>query len=132
MTEPAREVRFVAIVDDVDAALRVFRDALGLEVQARFEADDASGVLIEVPTATLELFEQGYSDHVDAIEAGRPLHVPLRIAVRVDSLERAATKVGEAGAVAEASPVRTPWGDHNQRFRAAGVQLTLFESAADR
>ena len=132
MTEPAHEVRFVAIVDDVDSAVRVFRDALGLEVRARFEADDGSGVLIEVPTATLELFEQAYSDHVDAIETGRALHVPVRIAVRVDSLERAATHVSAAGAVAEASPVTTPWGDHNQRFRAAGVQLTLFESPTDR
>jgi catechol 2,3-dioxygenase-like lactoylglutathione lyase family enzyme len=126
MTEPAREVRFVAIVDDVDAALRVFRDALGLEVQARFEADDASGVLIEVPTATLELFEQGYSDHVEAIEAVRPLHVPVRIAARVDSLEAAAAEVAAGDGVPEASPVRTPWGDRNQPFRISGLQLTLF------
>jgi len=132
MTEPAREVRFVAIVDDVDAALRVFRDALGLEVRGRFQGGGASGVLLDVPASTLELFEQGYSDHVDEIEAGHALHVPLRIAVRVDSLEHGAAEVGAAGAVAEASPVWTPWGDHNQRFRASGVQLTLFESSADR
>ena len=131
MTEPAREVRFVAIVDDVDAALRVFRDALGLEVHARFEADGASGVLLEVPASTLELFEQAYGDHVDEIEAGRALHVPLRIAVRVDSLSRGASEVADAGAVSEASPVVTPWGDRNQRFRASGVQLTLFESPVE-
>ncbi|HSL11102.1 MAG TPA: VOC family protein [Actinomycetota bacterium] len=128
MTERPHEIRFVAVVDDVDEALRVFRDALGLDVRARFEGGGGSGVLVDVPAATLELFEQSYSDHVDRIEAGRPLHVPLRIAVGVGSLERTAAEVERTGAIVEASPVRTPWGDRNQRFRVSGVQLTLFEA----
>jgi catechol 2,3-dioxygenase-like lactoylglutathione lyase family enzyme len=128
VTGRAREVRFVAIVEDLDEAERIFGDALGLEVQARFEGGGGRGLLLDVPAATLELFEQSYADHVDGIEVGRALGAPLRIAVRVEALDEGAAAVADAGANTEADPVLTPWGDHNQRFRAGGIQLTLFES----
>jgi hypothetical protein len=116
-------------VDDLDAAVRVFRDAFGVSVREEFRHGDGRGVIMNVPSATLELFDAAYTDHVDEIEAGTPTGERIRIAVRVGSLERAAEAVATAGATSEAQPVITPWGDRNHRWKIPGaMQLTLFES----
>jgi lactoylglutathione lyase len=123
----AQELRFAFTVDDFDAAVSLFRDVLGLETLMDLEAQGGRGVILRVPSATLELFDVRHTDVVDEIEAGRPLGERVRIAVRVGDLEEAARAVAGAGAEALARPVDTPWGDRNQRFRTAnGMQLTLF------
>jgi hypothetical protein len=94
------------------------------------EEQGGRGVILKVPSATLELFDVRHTDVVDGIEVGHPTGERVRIAVRVDDLGQAALEVTGAGAEPLAGPVLTPWGDHNQRFRlAGGLQLTLFESA---
>jgi len=126
----ARELRFAFTFEDYDAAVRLFRDVFGLDTLMDLEEQGGRGVILEVPSATLELFDVRHTDVVDGIEAGRPTGQRVRIAVRVDDLGRAALEVAGAGAEPLAEPVLTPWGDHNQRFRLAeGFQLTLFEPA---
>lgn len=126
----ARELRFAFVLDDFDAALHLFRDVFGLEAMEEFRRDGGSGVILRVPSATLELFNPEYGRYVDEVEVGRSLNSRVRIAVKIDDLAGAAGAVGRAGATAEADPVVTPWGDHNQRFRTAGgLQLTLFQSS---
>ena len=128
MTE-ARELRFAFTFEDYDAAVRLFRDVFGLRTLMDLEEQGARGVILSVPSATLELFDVRHTDVVDRIEAGRPTGERVRIAVRVEDLEAAAVEVAGAGAQPRAEPVLTPWGDRNQRFRLAeGLQLTLFES----
>jgi catechol 2,3-dioxygenase-like lactoylglutathione lyase family enzyme len=123
----AQELRFAFTVDDFDAAVQLFRDVLGLETLMDLEEQGGRGVILRVPSATLELFDVRHTDVVDEIEAGRALGERVRIAVRVGDLEEAARAVAGAGAEALAAPVDTPWGDRNQRFRTAnGMQLTLF------
>ena len=129
VTERAQELRFAITVDDLEAAVRVFRHAFGVAVREEFHHGDGRGVIMNVPSATLELFDAAYTDHVDKIEAGRPTGERIRIAVRVGSLKRAAEAVAAAGATPVAEPVVTPWGDHNHRWEIPGaIQLTLFES----
>ncbi len=129
MTERAQELRFAITVGDLEGAVRVFRDAFGVTVREEFRHGDGRGVIMDVPSATLELFDVAYTDHVDEIEVGRPTGDRIRIAVRVGSLERATEAVAAAGATPEAEPVVTPWGDHNHRWKIPGaMQLTLFES----
>ena len=128
MTE-ARELRFAFTFDDFDAAVRLFRDVFGLRTLMDLEEQGGHGVILSVPSATLELFDVRHTEVVDRIEAGRPTGERVRIAVRVDELGAAAGEVATAGARPQAEPVLTPWGDRNQRFRLAeGLQLTLFES----
>jgi len=124
----ARELRFAFTFEDYDAAVRLFRDVLGLRTLMDLEEQGGRGVILSVPSATLELFDVRQTDAVDRIEAGGPTGERVRIAVRVDDLGAASVEVTGAGARPLAEPVRTPWGDHNQRFRLAeGLQLTLFE-----
>lgn len=124
---PARELRFAFVFEDYEAALHLFRDVLGLETILDLDHEGGRGVILKVPSATLEVFDRGQGDHVDDIEVGRRLGERVRIAIDVADLGAAAAELQEAGAAPVAAPVVTPWGDHNQRFATAdGLQLTLF------
>lgn len=127
-----RELRFCLVIDDYEAAARLYRDVLGLEVLLDLEDQGGRGVILKVPQATLEIVDPEHGAMVDEIEAGRSLGERVRIAIRVDDLGEASRAVAAAGAEALADPVDTPWGDRNQRFRGAdGFQLTLFESSGE-
>ncbi len=124
----ARELRFVLVVDDYEAAARLYRDVFGLEVLMDLEGDGGKGIILKLPTATLELADVEHGGIVDEIELGRRLDDRVRIAVAVDELTEAGRAVTEAGAEPLAAPVETPWRDRNQRFRAKdGFQLTLYQ-----
>ncbi|MGH2655212.1 MAG: VOC family protein [Actinomycetota bacterium] len=125
----AGELRFCFIMDDYEAAAHLYRDVFGLEVLMDLDEQGGRGVILKVPEATLELVDADHGGMVDEVEVGRRLGERVRIAVQVDDLETASRTVLETGAAAMAAAVQTPWGDHNQRFRAKdGTQLTLFQS----
>ena len=124
----ARELRFVLVVEDYEAAAHLYRDVFALEVLMDLEGDGGRGLILKVPTATLELADAEHGGIVDEIEVGRRLGDRVRIAVEVDALADAVDAVIRTGAEPMAGPVNTPWGDRNQRFRAKdGLQLTLFQ-----
>lgn len=123
----AREVRFVLVVDDYEAAATLYRDVLGLEVLMDLEGQGGRGVILKLPVATLELVDAEHDRMVDRIEVGRRQDNRVRVAVEVEDLVAAAEALTRTGAEALSGPVETPWGDRNQRFRAKdGLQLTLF------
>jgi catechol 2,3-dioxygenase-like lactoylglutathione lyase family enzyme len=127
----ARELRFAFTFDDYEAALRLFRDVFGLKTIEDLDHEGGRGVILRVPSATLELFDLAQGEVVDDIEVGRPLSEMVRIAVNVDDLEEASKAVIASGTEPQAEPVDTPWGDRNRRFRTSeGLQLTLFQSPA--
>lgn len=131
MPSIARELRFAFTFEDVDKAVRLFRDLFGLEVEEEFTHEGARGFIFKMPAATLELFDRGYARHVDEIEVGRALEPQPRVAVRIDHLGDTAAVVEAAGFEPESEPVETPWGDRNQRFKVTDdLQLTLFQPAA--
>ena len=125
----ARELRFALVVDDYEAAMALFRDALGLEVVDEFDRQAGRGTLLAVPAASLEVLDRTHAAWVDQVEAGRARGGSVRVAIRVDDLEAAAGAATTAGARPVAGPVETPWGDRNHRFETAGLQLTLFRPA---
>lgn len=125
----ARELRFIFVVDDYEAAVHLYREIFELEMLMNLDEQAGRGVILKVPAATLELVDVDHERLVDELEVGRPLDHRVRIAVKVDELRDASRSVTASGAKAMAAPVDTPWGDHNQRFRAKdGMQLTLFQS----
>ena len=64
---------------------------------------------------------------VDDIEVGQRVSGKVRFALHVPDADATVIAVTEAGAIAVAAPVDTPWGDHNARVQAPdGMQLTLF------
>ena len=123
----AKELRLVLTVPDLDAALRLYRDALGLEQLEAWEEGDARGVLLGAGRATLELFNESQAELIDRIEVGHRSAGPVRVAFEVEDSAAAADRLVQAGAETVAAPVVTPWKHRNARLRAPdGMQLTLF------
>jgi catechol 2,3-dioxygenase-like lactoylglutathione lyase family enzyme len=121
-----RELRLVLTVPDFDAALHLYRDALGLEVEAVWESEGGRVVLLSAGRATLELVDEAHAAEIDRLEVGRRVAGPVRIAFQVEDSEAAAQRLLEAGATLVAGAVTTPWNDRNVRLEAGATQLTLF------
>jgi lactoylglutathione lyase len=122
-----QELRLVLTVSDFEAAVALYRDALGLEELEVWSEGDAQIVLLDAGRATLELVNERQADKIDQIEVGRRVAGPVRIAFRVADSEAMAERLGRAGAEKVADPVTTPWNDRNARMQdSEGMQLTLF------
>jgi catechol 2,3-dioxygenase-like lactoylglutathione lyase family enzyme len=123
------ELRLVVTVDDYDAAVAFYRDALGLTEAAEYVADDAGRVIIlEAGRATLELGDARHAEYVDRLEVGRSVAGKFRVAFQVADGRGMTERAVEAGATLIAAPTPTPWNSLNSRLDApGGMQLTLFE-----
>jgi lactoylglutathione lyase len=124
-----QELRLVLTVPDFDSALQLYRDALGLEVEAVWSSEGGRVVLLSAGRATLELVDEAHAAEIDRLEVGRRVAGPVRVAFRVDDSDAMAQRLQAAGAELIAGPVLTPWNDRNVRLEAAGTQLTLFTAA---
>jgi lactoylglutathione lyase len=132
VTGPVSELRLVLTVEDFDAALAFYRDALGLEQLEEWEADEGRGVLLGAGSATIELVDERHAASIDRIEVGRRVAGPVRIALEVADSEATAERLGKHGAEIVGGPVETPWKDRNVRVQAPdGMQLTLFTALDD-
>jgi lactoylglutathione lyase len=122
------ELRLVLTVRDVDAALRLYRDVLGMRELPVIGSPDGRVALLEAGRATLELTDRIHAAHIDEVEVGVRTAGDVRIALEVDDVDLRARQVAEHDeAELLAPPTPTPWGSRNARFEApGGVQLTLF------
>lgn len=121
------ELRIALTVQNFDEALAFYRDALGLEQIADWSSGTGRVIVLDAGRATLELLDEAQAETVDAIEAGRRVSGPVRLAVQVADSEDLAARLVAAGAAQVAPPVLTPWGDRNARVQAPdGMQMTLF------
>jgi methylmalonyl-CoA/ethylmalonyl-CoA epimerase len=125
-----QEFRITLTVDDFDAAVRLYRDALGLPEVADWSGDQGRVLLLDAGRATLELFDEAQAAAVDDLEVGERVSGTVRFALQVPDAEATASRLVGAGARAVAPAVDTPWGDRNARVAAPdGMQLTLFTVA---
>jgi lactoylglutathione lyase len=129
MSRPnVRQLRLVVTVEDYEAAVRFYRDVLGLPEQAAFATPDGRVTILEAGRATLELADPAQAEFIDRVEVGRRVAGHIRVAFEVDDATAAATELAGAGAELIAPPTRTPWDSLNARLAApGGLQLTLFE-----
>jgi lactoylglutathione lyase len=127
-----RELRLVVTTDDYEAALRFYRDVLGLRERAAFTSPGGRVVVLEAGRATLELTDPRHAAFIDEVEVGRRVAGHIRVAFQVDDAEATTDDLAAAGATVVAPPVRTPWNSLNARLEApAGLQLTLFTELQD-
>jgi lactoylglutathione lyase len=125
------ELRLVLTVADFEAAVALYRDALGLEQLEDWSEGDAKIVVLDAGRATLELVNEEQAEVIDRIEVGSRVSGPVRIAFKVADSEATAGRLARGGAERVADAVTTPWNDRNVRVRAPeGMQLTLFTTLA--
>jgi catechol 2,3-dioxygenase-like lactoylglutathione lyase family enzyme len=125
--DPVHELRVAVTVDDYEAALGFYRDALGLPVVDSWENEGGSGAVLDAGRATLEILSRSQTAYVDRIEAGGSPSGAVRFALEVADSEATAERLEAAGAIRLGGPVVTPWLHRNVRLRAPdGMQLTLF------
>ena len=126
---PVLQLRVVVEAEDFDRALAFYRDVLGLPEEAAFEGDgDARVVILDAGRATLELANPAQRRMIDAVEVGRDVSPPIRLAFEVTDATAATAALAAAGATVIAAPIETPWRSLNARLAGpAGLQLTLFE-----
>ena len=130
-----RQLRLVVAVPDYDAAVRFYRDELGLIPEEQFDAEGGARVLIlDAGRATLELSNPAQIDHIDRVETGRTGVSPhYRVAFEVDDCAAVTARLTAAGAELVAPPTRTPWNSLNARLQGpADVQLTVFTELSGR
>ncbi|MEV5309401.1 MULTISPECIES: VOC family protein [unclassified Streptomyces] len=123
-----RELRLVVTAEDYDAALRFYRDVLGLPERAAFSSPDGRVTILEAGRATLEITDPNHAEFIDEVEVGRRgVAGHIRVAFQVDDSVAATDRLAAAGAEVIAEPTRTPWNSLNSRLEAPGaLQLTLF------
>lgn len=127
---PVTELRVAITVDDFEAAVAFYRDAVGLEVLADWTSPDGKVVAFTAGRATLELIDRKQAEFIDSVEVGHRVAGPVRLALEVPDSAAAAGELAQAGATVVAEPRMTPWGDRNARLAdPAGMQLTLFTVA---
>jgi catechol 2,3-dioxygenase-like lactoylglutathione lyase family enzyme len=128
-----KQLRLVVEAEDFEAALRFYRDVLGLPEEAAFEGEgDARVSILDAGRATLELANPAQKKMIDGIEAeGRP-SARLRIAFEVEDSAGVTAELTEAGAELVAAPRETPWRSLNSRLHGpAGLEITLFQELGD-
>ena len=133
MTRPSSvfELRVVITADDYDAAVRFYRDALGLPLIRDFDGPGGGGSLLAAGQATLEIVAREQAAAIDQIEIGRAgSGGPIRLALEVADSVEIGGELEQAGAKRLGGPVTTPWGHTNVRLRTPdGVEITLFTVA---
>lgn len=124
-----RQLRVVVEIDDMDAALAFYRDVLGMPEEFAVDSgDDARVVALDAGRATLELVTAAQRRLIDALEVGRDVSPPIRVAFEVTDVEGATAVAIDAGAAPVAPPTETPWRSRNARLDGpGGLHLTLFE-----
>ena len=125
-------MRLVVETADYDAAVRFYRDVLGLEQALAVAGPDGAKVtILAAGRATLELANPAQRRYIDQVEVGRQVAPKFRVAFEVGDVAAATGRLTDAGADLIAPPTATPWRSLNSRLAApGGVQITLFQELA--
>jgi lactoylglutathione lyase len=127
-----RQLRLVVTADDYEAALRFYRDLLGLPELGAFTGEHGAVTILDAGRATLELTDPAHAEYIDQVEVGRRIAGHVRVALEVEDVGEVTARLAGGGASVLAAPTSTPWGSLNSRLEApAGLQLTLFEETGD-
>jgi lactoylglutathione lyase len=105
---PARELRVALTVEDYEAALRFYRDVLGLPVvEAWDDPGDRRGVVLAAGRATLELLSTAQAELVDEVELEpRPAGPAAEVTLDPRPAEPAGDVPDEGGSAGPVGPVR--------------------------
>ena len=126
---PILELRVALTTPEYERLVKFYCDGLGIEPAAIWNNDGGRALMLEMGSATLELFDERQAEVIDQLEAEKRLSGPIRFALRVPDLKSALERLLAHGATLVHPPVTTPWGDTNVRLQDPdGMQITLFQA----
>ena len=126
---PILQLRVAITASDYERLVKFYCDGLGLEPAAIWNNDGGRALMLEMGTATLELFDERQAEVIDQLEAGKRVSGQIRFALQVPDLKSAMKRLLDNGATLVHPPVETPWGDLNVRLQDPdGMQVTLFQT----
>jgi catechol 2,3-dioxygenase-like lactoylglutathione lyase family enzyme len=127
---PVFELRVALTASDYDRLVKFYCDGLGLEPAAVWNNDGGRALMLEMGSATLELFDERQAEVIDQLEAGKRVSGQVRFALQVPDLRSAMERLLAHGATLVHPPVQMPWDDYNVRLQDPdGMQVTLFQVA---
>lgn len=127
-TPPVLQLRIALTASDYERLVKFYCDGLGVEPSAIWNNDGGKAMMLEMGSATLELFDERQAEVIDQLEAGKRISGQVRFALEVPDLKSAMERLLANGATLVHPPVMTPWGDYNVRLQDPdGMQVTLFQ-----
>jgi len=123
-------LRVALTVKDYERSLKFYCDGLGIEPAAIWNNDGGQALMLNMGSATLEIFDETQAQIIDQLEAEKRISGPIRFALQVPDLNAALERLLAHGAILVHEPVMTPWGDYNVRLQDPdGLQITLFQAS---
>ena len=125
---PILELRVALTVRDYERSVKFYCDGLGIEPATLWNNGDGHALILDMGTATLEIFDESQAETIDQLEAEQRISGQIRFALQVPDLKSAMERLLAHGATLVHPPVVTPWGDYNVRLQDPdGMQVTLFQ-----
>lgn len=126
--QPVFELRVAVTTSDYQRLVKFYCDGLGIEPAAIWNNGDGQALVLNMGSATLEIFDEPQAELIDQLEAGKRISGQIRFALQVPHLQSAMDRLIANGAMLVHPPVMTPWGDYNVRLQDPdGMQITLFQ-----
>jgi len=126
---PILELRVALTTSDYERSVKFYCDGLGLEPTQLWNNGQGKALILNMGSATLEIFDETQAQTIDQIEAKQRVSGQIRFALQVPDLKAAMKRLLEHGATLVHPPIITPWGDHNVRLQDPdGMQITLFQT----
>lgn len=125
---PVIELRVAVTTSDYERLVKFYCDGLGIEPAAIWDNGQGQALILNMGSATLEIFDETQAQTIDQIEVGKRISGQIRFALQVPDLKAAMERLLAHGATLVHPPIVTPWGDTNVRLQDPdGMQITLFQ-----
>jgi uncharacterized glyoxalase superfamily protein PhnB len=125
---PVIEMRIALTTADYERLVKFYCDGLGIQPAAIWDNGQGQAMVLNMGSATLEIFDETQAETIDQLEAGQRVSGQIRFALQVPDLQAAMQRLLDHGAILVHPPVMTPWGDYNVRLQDPdGMQMTLFQ-----
>lgn len=126
--QPILEMRVALTTGDYERLVKFYCVGLGLGPAAIWKNGQGQALVLNMGTATLEIFDEAQALTIDQVEAGKRVSGQVRFAFRVPDLDAAMKRLLAHRAILVHPPVITPWGDYNVRLQDPdGMQVTLYQ-----